>query len=113
MGVWLKVCHHWVQLGGLEMCLCTCEYPRRPLNIDTPILKTTNRIHVLNVVLKVFIVVIGTKSLILLANVGGEAVGIAAEGAAKVEGGAEQQSQADCRAGKVGTEDETVRTRGI
>ena len=100
------------------MCLCTCEYPWPPLNIDTPILKTsvfhiTNRIHVLNVVLKVFIVVIGTKSLILFANVGGEAVGVAAEGTTEAEGGAEQQSQADCRAGKVGTEDETVRTRGI
>lgn len=58
-------------------------------------------------------VIMGAEALILLAAIGGKTVGVTAEGATKVEGGAEQQSQADCRAGEVGTEDETVRTRRI
>ena len=43
---------------------------------------------------------------------GCEAAHNVAEGATEVEGGAEQQSQEDRRAGEVGGEDETVGTRG-
>lgn len=43
----------------------------------------------------------------LLVTKGGETADIAAEGTAEVEGGTEQQSQADCGAGETCREDKT------